>query len=212
MPYKLVTREDWGAEAPRRRLSVKTENMLGIVAHHTVTDDEVEKVVQAIKSIQRFHLHGQGWWDVAYNWIISRDGRVWEARGEGVRQGATAANRKKFGSSQYANKKYYAVAFLGNYEEDTLTPFAINAFRQLREDLMSRGMGAEIRHHREFKVDDSCIAGTLCPGKNVVSAREQLLGPDNTEEEDWRRVHELASKYVPGRVDSIRAIASKYVS
>jgi len=93
----------------------------------------------------------KGWADIAYNYLIDRNGNIWEARGMIARSGANGTTA--------SNKAYVAVAFIGTYTDKLPTQAAMSAFTELRcmtivDQLPS---ATRVRPHSDFK-------NTGCPG------------------------------------------------
>jgi len=87
------------------------------VVHHTVNSNTYSQddVPGMLASIYRFHTSstasgGRGWCDIAYNFVIDRFGRAWEARSGGI------ANAIVGGHAAGFNTGSVGVSFLGQYE------------------------------------------------------------------------------------------------
>lgn len=104
----IVSRASWGARAPRCR---DRTGVRKATVHHTAgaNDDRTPVPVQ-LRQIQAFHMNTRGWCDIAYNFLVSRDGRVFEGRGYGI-LGSHVAND---------NGDNMGINFIGTYE--TVTP------------------------------------------------------------------------------------------
>lgn len=100
----IVSRASWGARAPRCR---DRTGVRKATVHHTAgaNDDRTPVAVQ-LRQIQAFHMVTRGWCDIAYNFLVSRDGRVFEGRGYGI-LGSHVAND---------NGDNMGVNFIGTYE------------------------------------------------------------------------------------------------
>ncbi|PZG53118.1 hypothetical protein C1I98_06050 [Spongiactinospora gelatinilytica] len=104
------------------------------------------------RKTRAFHMGpSRGWSDLGYSWGACPHGYILEGRGLGryqAAQGTTAGNRD-----------WYSVTLMSGPNEDP-TPEQIDAVRQLRAWLMSKGLGAAVRGHRDF-------FGTSCPGDRL---------------------------------------------
>ena len=104
----------------------------------------------SIKAIQAFHMGPQrGWSDIAYNFIVLQDGRVFEGRGWNVQGGHTLG---------YNRSAMAIVAVLGIGE----TPSAAmkRSIRAWRDTANAKyGRVLDIRGHRDFPGNP-----TDCPG------------------------------------------------
>ncbi|MFA6550267.1 MAG: N-acetylmuramoyl-L-alanine amidase [Candidatus Gracilibacteria bacterium] len=80
------------------------------VIHHTDSKANLDNPKQKIREIYSYHALTRGWGDIGYNYIIDREGNIYEGRagGEGV-IGAHAGT---------ANTGSIGIAILGSYEND----------------------------------------------------------------------------------------------
>lgn len=151
---RFISREQWGARRPRAVTRVAAAQRTHVTAHYT-TGQELGRADTAewVRSIQRFHMDGQGWSDIGYNYLIDREGRVFEGRGWDV-QGAHARG---------ANTSGIGVAFLGNDDPGVqdVTPAARAAFVELYGWLHARTRRQLDRNgHRD-------VNDTACPGDEL---------------------------------------------
>ncbi|MBC6456453.1 peptidoglycan recognition family protein [Actinomadura sp. HBU206391] len=82
-PY-ISTRAQWQARAPRSTATILSRVPDHIVVHHTATanstDYSVNHAYALSRSIQNFHMDGNGWADVGQQFTISRGGYLMEGR------------------------------------------------------------------------------------------------------------------------------------
>ena len=162
-PAKGVnSRAQWGALSSNvDRLNRVGGSWEKITIHHS---DEVGALVfngtfqqscDAIRSIQRQHLVGNGWGDIGYHFLIDGRGRVFEGRSLEW-QGAHAGNPTK-------NRRNIGVCLLGDFDEHQPSAQASESLRKLLDDLKRRhGISREkIYMHSEFM-------NTVCPGRHLT--------------------------------------------
>jgi hypothetical protein len=96
---KLVPRKDWSARAPRR---VTRRHMDHKSTLHwngpKVPEVKHERCASLVRGIQNYHMDGQGWNDIAYNFVVCSHGYVFEGRGVNVTNGANGVNDANFNS------------------------------------------------------------------------------------------------------------------
>ncbi len=155
-------RREWGALAFNpKKLDGVGGNWEKITVHHS---DEVGALIfngtfsqsaQAVRSIQRQHLQGNGWGDIGYHYVIDARGRIFEGRPINW-QGAHAGDSAK-------NKRNLGICLLGNFNKHALSAQAREALRGLLEDLrkVHRIPRKEIYVHSEF-------TSTECPGHHLT--------------------------------------------
>lgn len=149
-----VSREEWGALPPTRVVRLRGP-VPEVFIHHTVTGQmDTNGVVDPImRSVQRWHMTGRGWTDIAYNYLIDVSGRVFVGRG---------LNRG--GATRGRNSKSVAICLIGNYEKDEVTDGQFGAVTDLINWLIGNGTlesNPDVRMHRDVK-------NTACPGSNTA--------------------------------------------
>jgi N-acetylmuramoyl-L-alanine amidase len=97
------------------------------VLHHTVNGNGygADQSDDLLRGIQAFHQRTNGWCDIAYNFIVDRFGRVFEARGGGVDAGVMGGHTKGF------NEGAIGVSLLGDHSQGGVTPAALAGVRAL---------------------------------------------------------------------------------
>jgi hypothetical protein len=159
---RVHSRKDWGGRAPRCSGGSMTPNRITI--HHTVTPNADSMSVPArLRQIQAFHMDARGWCDIGYNYLVSRDGRVW--RGRGARTvGAHVSN---------ANTGNVGISFLGTYTSSTPTSKsmcgAAKLIRRLHEDYPAVALNrTDVKGHRQY-------GGTSCPGTRLYDRIGRII-------------------------------------
>ncbi|PKL36653.1 hypothetical protein CVV38_01990 [Candidatus Peregrinibacteria bacterium HGW-Peregrinibacteria-1] len=132
------------------------------VVHHTATSNNLDNPKQAIRDIYYYHAVSRGWGDIGYNYIIDKNGNIYEGRygGEGVVAGhALGANNGSIG-----------IAVLGNYENGEVPEAVINALgRLIGEKSKTHNVDPNGTSDWKGKVMSNVIAhrdvaSTTCPG------------------------------------------------
>jgi hypothetical protein len=158
----IHSRKEWGARAPRCSGGQMTPNRATI--HHTVTPTvDSLTVPQRLRQIQSFHQDSRGWCDIGYNYLVSRDGRVWRGRGAKT-IGAHVAN---------SNTGNVGVSFIGTYTSTAPTETqmcnAARLLRRLHEDFGGVSLNrTDVKGHRQY-------GGTSCPGDALYSRIDKIL-------------------------------------
>lgn len=159
---KIYSRADWGAKAPRCASGSMTPNRATI--HHTVTPTNDSMTPQArLRQIQSFHQNSRGWCDIGYNYLVSRDGRVWRGRGAET-IGAHVAN---------ANTGNVGISVMGTYTSTAPTENQMcqiaKLVRRLHEDFSGIALNrTDIKGHRQQ-------GSTECPGNALYSRIDKIV-------------------------------------
>ncbi|XP_055950793.1 peptidoglycan recognition protein-like [Argiope bruennichi] len=157
---QFVTREEWKARPP-----VRTTAMALPVGHviiiHTCFGacDNTPYCKRNVRTIQDYHMDDKGWWDIAYNFLIGGDGRVYVGVGfHNVGEHTINYNDISIG-----------VAFLGNFDNMMPTVQMLNVTKGLINCGIKKGYltpSVEIHGHK----DATC---TNSPGKNLYAKIKQ---------------------------------------
>jgi hypothetical protein len=174
----IVPRSSWGADERIRRgpPSYATDVRFAIV-HHTAGRNGYTRAEAAamVKGIQLFHVQGNGWNDIGYNFLVDRFGTIYEGRFGGVDRNVVGAHALGF------NTGSVGIALLGTYENSSPSPAAQDAISRLiawRLDLahvdptsfLTFVSGGSDRYPTGIPVLLSAISGhrdtgyTACPG------------------------------------------------
>jgi hypothetical protein len=159
---RIYSRAEWGGRAPRCASGRQTPTRATI--HHTVTPTRDSMSPQArLRQIQSFHMNVRGWCDIGYNYLVSRDGRVWRGRGA-VTVGAHVAN---------ANTGNVGISFMGTHTSTAATATqlcsAARVLARLHQDY--RGLAltrTEVKGHRQY-------GGTACPGGALYNQVDDIV-------------------------------------
>lgn len=136
----IVPRSEWGARAPRSRSTTSWSQRRGVTVHYSAGPPN-----QSVRSIQDFHMDGNGWADIGYNFLVDRSGTAYEGRGWLV-VGAHAAPRNVAG---------IGVCYIGR---DGMTDAAKRTVIALYDEANRRaGRTLARKGHRD-------INSTSCPG------------------------------------------------
>jgi hypothetical protein len=192
----IVPRSTWGADETIRRgpPSYATDVRFAIV-HHTAGKNGYSRAEAAaiVKGIQLFHVKGNGWNDIGYNFLVDRFGTIYEGRHGGIDRNVVGAHALGF------NTGAVGIALLGTYEDTAPSAAAQDAIARLiawRLDLahvdptsfLTFISGGSERYARGIPVLLSSVSGhrdtgfTACPGDvlygrlGTIAATARSLG------------------------------------
>lgn len=154
------SRGDWGGRAPKCSSSTNTTRA---TIHHTVTPTNDSISAEArLRQIQNYHMDVQGWCDIGYNYLVSRDGRVWRGRGVGVLGSHVGDN----------NSGNVGVSFMGTHTSTSATATQLcNAAKLLAVMKSDHGLALNrtaIKGHRQY-------GGTECPGTALYNQIDDII-------------------------------------
>jgi hypothetical protein len=114
-------RDAWAPGPPVGPLA--GEDVRFLLVHHTAasTQHRASDVPGLLGAMYRFHTGEKGWPDIAYNFLVDREGGVWEGRG-GSLAGPVAADASG-GSQGFAQ----LVCFIGDFTGEQPTAAALSA-------------------------------------------------------------------------------------
>ena len=91
----IVTRAAWHAdESIRRGKPSYASSVRFAVVHHTAGRSDYTRAEAAaiVRGIQLFHVQGNGWNDIGYNFLVDRFGTVYEGRYGGIERNVVGAH------------------------------------------------------------------------------------------------------------------------
>lgn len=124
----IVSRVAWGAnESIRRAPPAYASDVRFAIVHHTAgrSDYTRAEAPAIVRGIQLFHVQGNGWNDIGYNFLVDRFGTIYEGRYGGIDQNVVGAHAMGF------NTGSVGIAVLGTYGEATPSPAAQEAIARL---------------------------------------------------------------------------------
>lgn len=194
-PPRIVSRAAWGADERLRGGSPGFAPIARLHVHHTADPGNgIVDPAAAVRGIYKYHVQGQGWSDIGYNFLIDEAGRIYEGRwAQAYGDGGThdGEDDRGFGvigahTASY-NTGAVGVALLGNFQYGARPkPAAVDALVELLAwkasvhgiDPMAlvqakRYGGSETRTvhtisgHRDFGT-------TSCPGQNLYDSLDDV--------------------------------------
>jgi hypothetical protein len=139
-----------------------------------------------VRDIERSHEYGNGWGDIAYNFLPCPHGYIFEGRGLNVRSSANGNAAR--------NLARYAVCYLGG-ASDKFTDDGEQAIRDAVSLLHDRG-GArlDVNGHRDGW-------STACPGDDIYRWLNRVDWT-NLEDDDMPTVEEIVDGLMKATVDN----------
>ncbi len=157
------------------------------VVHHTVNVNNYGPgdVPQLLDGIQRYHMFTRGWDDIAYNFVIDRFGRIWQARQAALLEPITG------GHTTGLNAESVGVALLGTFTDldpgqavvDSLglllgwklglhgvDPLGVSDVRSSGGDYAESGQMARLDNISPHRANQS----TSCPGNGTVARLDEI--------------------------------------
>ncbi|SEE98715.1 N-acetylmuramoyl-L-alanine amidase [Ruania alba] len=178
----IGSRAWWGADESIRQNQdgVAYGEVRGGFVHHTATSNDYSysDVPAIIRSIYRYHVLTRDFYDIGYNFLIDRFGRIWQGAYGGGNRAVIAAHTK------YYNSHAFGVGAIGNFQTMTPSSRVIASYRDLfawKFDIHRiqaatitanyTNSGAEplpaISAHRDTKA-------TTCPGDRLYSRLDTI--------------------------------------
>jgi len=124
----IIPRLSWGAdESIRRAPPVFADQVRFSVVHHTAGRNDYSRGEAAaiVKGIQLYHVQGNGWNDIGYNFLVDRFGTIYEGRFGGFERNVVGAHAQGF------NTGSVGIALLGTYGSTAPSPAAQDAIAAL---------------------------------------------------------------------------------
>jgi hypothetical protein len=125
---KIILRQTWGAnERIRRDDPDYAPVVLNTIVHHTAGAAGYSPAQSAaiVRGIQTYHVLGNGWDDIGYNFLVDRFGQVFEGRFGGIERNVIGAHAQGF------NTGSAGIAVLGTYGAAKVSAAASDALSRL---------------------------------------------------------------------------------
>lgn len=122
----VVPRSAWGARPPGEPVRYFDTVRLAVV-HHTAGGNAYGPgdVPGILRSIQNFHMDGQGWFDIAYHFLVDAFGTIWEGRFGGIDESFQGTHLKGL------NAESFGVALIGDFTAAAPSGAAVAAATEL---------------------------------------------------------------------------------
>ena len=124
----IVPRKGWNADEKIRRAGPSFASTLRLaLVHHTAGANgySAAEAPAIVRAIELFHVKGNGWNDIGYNFLVDRFGTVYEGRYGGIERNVVGAHAEGF------NTGSVGVAVLGEYSSLAVAAKARASLAQL---------------------------------------------------------------------------------
>jgi hypothetical protein len=125
---KIMPRSGWNAdEAIRRHAPKYAKGVSFAIIHHTAGSNSYGPGTSPaiVRGIELYHVRGNGWNDIGYNFLVDKYGQVFEGRAGGIDRNVIGAQAQGF------NTGSVGIAVIGNYTTAQITPATQTALASL---------------------------------------------------------------------------------
>jgi N-acetylmuramoyl-L-alanine amidase/FlgD Ig-like domain len=115
----VITRAQWHADESIVRAAPHYADAVHLaLVHHTAGSNAYSAGQSAaiVRAIEVYHVNGNGWNDIGYNFLVDKYGQVFEGRAGGMTRAVIGAHAEGF------NVGTAGVAVIGDYSSATVTP------------------------------------------------------------------------------------------
>jgi N-acetylmuramoyl-L-alanine amidase len=124
----IITRADWHAdESIRRGAPYYADGIHLAIVHHTAGSNSYTKAQSAsiVRAIELYHVQGNGWNDIGYNFLVDKYGQIFEGRYGGITRPVVGAHAQGFNSGSVG------ISLIGDYSSTSISPAARAALASL---------------------------------------------------------------------------------
>src|SRR5262245_35206305 len=124
----IIPRLSWGADESIKRAAPQYAPAIRYaVVHHTAGSNNYTQAQSAsiVRGIYLYHVKGNGWNDIGYNFLVDKYGQVFEGRFGGYDKNVVGAHSEGF------NTGSTGVAVLGSYGTSRISGPAVTSLEQL---------------------------------------------------------------------------------
>ncbi len=187
VPPAMLSRTQWGANVFISKPSLYAAAVRFAVIHHTAGVNAYAAADSAaiVRGIQLYHVQGNGWNDVGYNFVVDKYGQIFEGRNGGIDRAVIGAHAVGF------NAGSVGIAVIGSYGKAGISSAAQEAIKRLlgwRLDVahvdplstLSWSSGGNPRYPRGIPVFLRAVSGhrdtgfTDCPGDALYRSLDGL--------------------------------------
>jgi N-acetylmuramoyl-L-alanine amidase/FG-GAP-like repeat/FG-GAP repeat len=119
-------RSSWGARPPSEGPYYAGDLHMAVVHHSAGANSyTAAQVPSIIRAMQAYHMDANGWYDLAYNFVVDRFGVVWEGRGGGAARAVVGGHSSGF------NTGTTGVVVMGDLTSTTPSAAAVNAVSEV---------------------------------------------------------------------------------
>ncbi|MDP8978612.1 MAG: N-acetylmuramoyl-L-alanine amidase, partial [Actinomycetota bacterium] len=131
---RIITRRGWGADGSLRRTGPEYERPRYGILHHTAGGNTYSRAEadDVVRGIYSYHVRGNGWNDIGYNFLVDRFGRIYEGRHGGIGRGVVGAHASGF------NAGSFGVSVMGDYGHRRPPRAAMRAVKRIMRFKMRR--------------------------------------------------------------------------
>lgn len=185
----IVSRAQWQTDRLKPPAAQYTAGVRGVFVHHTDGGDDYgsRQVPGLIRSIYSDHRGVRDWDDIGYNFLIDRDGTIYEGRHGGIDRPVVGAHTLGF------NHETVGIAAIGTYTKGTEVPppvlnaiAAVAAWKLGMYGIDPRGVAELVSTSNKSRFPTgtrhtfAAISGhrdafcTLCPGEALYAALPRI--------------------------------------
>src|SRR5665811_1453173 len=200
---KMFSRSQWGASPGTTcdtPLTGKTTR--GAVVHHTAGSNSYSQADSdnIVRAVQAYHVKGQKWCDIGYNFLVDKYGQIFEGRRGGVNLPVRAAHS----GNAAVNTETTGVSLMGNFE--TANPST--AMKTAVVKLIGWRLGTNyLKAKGTYKLGGKTlnmisghrnVVSTACPGKYAYAWLSATGG-----------LRDRVTSYIPKHSSSIKTRAAQ---
>jgi hypothetical protein len=179
----LSARDEWGAQSPTAGYRYARATHLAL--HHTATAsagaaDTWAECAAGVRAIQDYHIHGRGWIDIGYNYLVCQTGAIFRGRED------RTPRRDVVGAHDGYNEGSVGTAALGYFHppenqrptSDLLASVVdLFAWVAARRDIDPTGVAAYAGYGRTLRTvyGHRDVKATACPGDHLYPRRSDVV-------------------------------------
>ena len=187
VPPAMFSRTQWGANGFISKPSLYAAAVRFAVIHHTagLNTYAAADAAAIVRGIQLYHVQGNGWNDIGYNFLVDRYGQIFEGRNGGIDRPVIGAQAVGF------NAGSVGIAVIGSYGKTGISDAAQDAIKRLlvwRLDVahvdplstLSWSSGGNPRYPKGVPVFLRAVSGhrdtgfTDCPGDGLYRSLDGI--------------------------------------
>ncbi len=162
---RIISRAEWGANEDYMQWDPEYVVPKKQIIHHTVTSNQDPDPAATVRSIYYYHAVSLGWGDIGYNYLVDRDGNIYEGRFGG--------NAVVGGHAMEWNYGSIGIAVLGDYSSSYSTAATNEALISLMQwnsninRIDPNGFAEMLGTNLPNYLGHRDVGSTACPGNGL---------------------------------------------
>ncbi|MFP4090059.1 MAG: N-acetylmuramoyl-L-alanine amidase [Cyclobacteriaceae bacterium] len=175
----LIPQSVWRTGLPAPSYTRTETEVRHVIVHHSAGSNTSTDHLNTVRNIYLFHTQDRGWSDIGYNFLVARDGTIFQGRSFGDENTDSGSIRGAHFCGQNSNTM--GICMLGNFNTALPTDTALTSLQRLTAwKLQQEDLDPLESFTHPANANLGVIAGhrngcaTECPGSNLYARLDEV--------------------------------------